>query len=58
VRERDSTCECCTDALGAADFALGKRAENFDAYIGNDLGTSDVCKVFGTWHAKPGEEKG
>ena len=35
-----------------ADFALGKTAENFDGYIGKDLGTADLCKLLGTWAAK------
>ncbi|VTR92232.1 Uncharacterized protein OS=Cystobacter violaceus Cb vi76 GN=Q664_03580 PE=4 SV=1 [Gemmata massiliana] len=32
-----------------ADFALGKQVENFDGYIGTDLGTADLCKLLGTW---------
>lgn len=36
------------------DFALGVRAEDFDAYIGTDLGTADLCKLLGTWHARYG----
>jgi hypothetical protein len=37
-----------------ADFNAGKQVENFDGYIGKDLGTSDLCKMLGTWHAKYG----
>ena len=37
-----------------ADFARGERAETFDAYIGAALGTADLCKMLGTWHAKYG----
>ena len=36
------------------DFARGEQAETFDAYIGTDLGTADLCKLLGTWHAKYG----
>jgi hypothetical protein len=39
-----------------ADFTLGTQAENFDAYIGKDLGTADLCKLLGTWHAKYGAQ--
>ena len=28
--------------------------EGFDGYIGKDLGTADLCKMLGTWHAKYG----
>ena len=37
-----------------SDFARGERAETFDAYIGAALGTADLCKMLGTWHAKYG----
>lgn len=37
-----------------ADFKLGEAEENFDGYIGQDLGTSELCKLLGTWHAKHG----
>lgn len=37
-----------------ADFARGEQAEAFDAYIGTDLGTADLCQLLGTWHAKYG----
>ena len=39
-----------------ADFTAGKAA-NFDAYIGKDLSTSELCKMLGTWAAKFGGEK-
>ncbi|QJW97555.1 hypothetical protein [Frigoriglobus tundricola] len=37
-----------------ADFTAGGQAETFDAYIGKDLSTADLCKLLGTWHAKYG----
>lgn len=37
-----------------ADFALGAAAEDFEGYIGKDLGTADLCRLIGTWHAKHG----
>ncbi len=37
-----------------ADFARGTPVEDFDAYIGTDLGTADLCQLLGTWHAKYG----
>jgi hypothetical protein len=37
-----------------ADFTAGKAVETFDGYIGQELGTSDLCKLLGTWHAKYG----
>lgn len=37
-----------------ADFAAGKLAEGFDSYIGKDLGTAELCKLFGTWSVKHG----
>ncbi len=37
-----------------SDFTAGKRVEGFDGYIGKDLGTADLCKLLGTWHAKYG----
>jgi hypothetical protein len=40
-----------------ADFALGLPVEDFEGYIGKDLGTSDLCKLLGTWHAKYGAPK-
>jgi hypothetical protein len=40
-----------------ADFAAGKAVANFDAYIGKDLSTSELCKMLGTWAAKFGGEK-
>ena len=36
------------------DFTEGKAAPNFDAYIGKELGTADLCKLLGTWAAKYG----
>ncbi|HEY1191493.1 MAG TPA: hypothetical protein VGE74_27910 [Gemmata sp.] len=39
-----------------ADFALGAQADDFAGYIGKDLGTADLCKLLGTWHAKHGTE--
>jgi len=36
------------------DFEAGKAAPNFDAYIGKELGTADLCKLLGTWAAKYG----
>ncbi len=41
-----------------ADFDAGKQVEGFDGYIGKDLGTADLCKLLGTWHAKYGGAKG
>lgn len=35
-----------------ADFDAGTKVEGFDGYIGQDLGTADLCKMLGTWHAK------
>lgn len=35
-----------------ADFAVGEQAEDFAGYIGKDLGTPDLCRLLGTWHAK------
>ena len=43
-----------TIARYIADFEEGKAAETFDGYIGKDLGTADLCKLLGTWHAKYG----
>lgn len=40
-----------------ADFKLGEAVEDFDGYIGKDLGTADLCKLLGTWHAKHGAAK-
>jgi hypothetical protein len=40
-----------------ADFTLGAPVEDFDVYIGKDLGTADLCKLLGTWHAKYGTTK-
>lgn len=37
-----------------ADFDTGKAVESFDGYIGKDLGTADLCRMLGTWHAKYG----
>lgn len=37
-----------------ADFKLGAQVESFEEYIGKDLGTADLCKMLGTWHAKHG----
>ena len=37
-----------------ADFALGTRARNFDAYLGKDLSTAELCRLLGTWSAKYG----
>ncbi|MCI0699920.1 MAG: hypothetical protein L0241_02420 [Planctomycetia bacterium] len=39
-----------------ADFALGQKVANFDGYIGQDLGTAELCKLLGTWTAKYGKE--
>jgi hypothetical protein len=40
------------------DFEAGKAAPNFDAYIGQELGTADLCKLLGTWAAKYGASGG
>lgn len=40
-----------------ADFDAGAKVESFDGYIGQDLGTADLCKMLGTWHAKYGGAK-
>lgn len=40
-----------------ADFDAGAKVESFDGYIGQDLGTADLCKMLGTWHAKYGGSK-
>lgn len=40
-----------------ADFDAGTKVEGFDGYIGQDLGTADLCKLLGTWHAKYGAPK-
>jgi hypothetical protein len=40
-----------------ADFDAGTKAENFDGYIGQELGTADLCRMLGTWHAKYGGAK-
>lgn len=40
-----------------ADFARGAPVESFDAYIGTDPGTADLCQLLGTWHAKFGTAK-
>ncbi|MDY3557273.1 hypothetical protein R5W24_006461 [Gemmata sp. JC717] len=37
-----------------ADFRSGAQAAGFEEYIGKDLGTADLCKLLGTWHAKHG----
>ena len=37
-----------------ADFKLGAQVGDFETYIGKDLGTADLCKLLGTWHAKHG----
>jgi hypothetical protein len=41
-----------------ADFTAGTAAANFDAYIGKDLSTADLCKLLGTWAAKYGAPPG
>jgi hypothetical protein len=41
-----------------ADFTLGARAANFDPYIGQELGTAELCQMLGTWHAKYGTPTG
>lgn len=41
-----------------ADFRLGEAVADFDGYIGKELGTSDLCKLLGTWHAKHGGRVG
>ena len=35
-----------------ADFTAGRHAPNFDAYIGKELGTAELCQLLGTWAAK------
>lgn len=37
-----------------ADFKSGEAVEDFEGYIGQELGTADLCKLLGTWHAKHG----
>jgi hypothetical protein len=37
-----------------ADFEAGKKVMGFDAYIGKELSTSELCKLLGTWTAKYG----
>lgn len=37
-----------------ADYAAGARAGSFDAYIGKDLSTPDLCRMLGTWAAAHG----
>jgi hypothetical protein len=37
-----------------ADFTLGTHVPDFDTYIGQELGTADLCKLLGTWHARHG----
>jgi hypothetical protein len=36
------------------DFTAGQAAANFDAYIGQELSTAELCKMLGTWAAKHG----
>ena len=40
------------------DFEEGKGAVNFDAYIGKDLSTAELCRLLGTWAAKYGGATG
>lgn len=35
-----------------AHFTIGTQAEGFDAYIGKDLSTAELCQLIGTWHAR------
>ena len=35
-----------------ADFTLGTTVASFDAYIGAELGTAELCKLLGTWSAR------
>lgn len=37
-----------------ADFTAGKSTANFDAYIGKDLSTAELCRMLGTWAARYG----
>lgn len=36
------------------DYEAGKAEPGFEGYIGNDLSTSDLCKLLGAWAAKYG----
>jgi hypothetical protein len=38
-----------------ADFEAGRKVANFDAYIGKELSTSELCRMLGTWAAKYGK---
>ena len=37
-----------------ADFAAGGSVEDFEAYVGKDLSTGELCKLLGTWAARHG----
>jgi hypothetical protein len=39
------------------DFEAGKAVPDFAGYVGKDLGTSDLCKLLGTWAARYGGGK-
>jgi hypothetical protein len=56
IREITGVAQATIDRY-IADFTLGTKAANFDAYIGQELGTPDLCKLLGTWHAKYGTQK-
>jgi hypothetical protein len=40
-----------------ADFTQGCAVENFDAYIGKDLSTAELCQLLGTWATQHGKPK-
>ncbi|MBY0460250.1 MAG: hypothetical protein K2V38_23285 [Gemmataceae bacterium] len=37
-----------------ADFKLGEAVADFEGYIGQEMGTPDLCKLLGTWHSRYG----
>jgi hypothetical protein len=53
IRELTGVAQATIDRY-IADFTIGAQAANFDAYIGAELGTADLCKLLGTWQAKYG----
>jgi hypothetical protein len=56
IREITGVAQATIDRY-IADFTLGTKVANFDPYIGQELGTADLCKLLGTWHAKYGALK-
>ena len=56
IREITGVAQATIDRY-IADFTLGTKVANFDGYIGQELGTSELCKLLGTWHAKYGAPK-